>query len=110
LYISPDIYHTQITEYLLEKFYQPSVYREFFIPDESLWEHLSRALPTEMIFYLLRSICSERFICEYSAESNLNRLEIIVKWLQGLGSERPSDLYDRFQGELLQHKKALPQL
>ena len=22
-YISPDIYHTQITEYLLEKFYQP---------------------------------------------------------------------------------------
>ena len=57
-------------------------------------------------------------------------LEIIVKWLQvsvsecnrqtpqtknpicaqGLGSERPSDLYDRFRDELLEHKEALSQL
>ena len=55
----------------------------------------------------------------------LDILEIIIKWLQvsvnehirqtietknpicfqGLGSERPSDLYDRFQGELLRLKK-----
>ena len=56
----------------------------------------------------------------------LDTLEIIIKWLQvkvlvnttekapqaknpicvqGLGSERPSGLYDRFQGELLRLKK-----
>ena len=93
-----------------------------------MWEHLSGALPTEMIFYLLRSIGSEYLIRDFFPESRLNRLEIIVKWLQvsvgecyrqtfqinnpicvqGFGSERPSDLYDRFQGELLELKEALP--
>ena len=83
-----------------------------------------------MILYLLRSIRSDRLMRDYSAELMLNTLEIIIKWLQvsvsvcnrptlrtknpicvkGLGSERPSDLYDRFQGELLRHKKALPAL
>ena len=100
-----------------------------------MWEHLSGALPTEMIFYLLRSIGSEYLIRDSFPDSRpilsyprLNRLEIIVKWLQvsvgecyrqtfqinnpicvqGFGSERPSDLYDRFQGELLELKEALP--
>ena len=84
-----------------------------------------------MIFYHLRSIHSDSLIRDYSAELMLDTLEIIIKWLQvsvskcnrqtshtknptcvqGLGSERPSDLYDRFQRELLLHKKkVLPQL
>ena len=78
-----------------------------------------------MIFCQLRSINSYRLIPDLSAESMLDMVEIIVKWLQvsvskcnwqtshtknptcvqGLGSERPSDLYDRFQRELLLHKK-----
>jgi len=97
LYISPNIYHTQITEYLLQS----------YVPNRSLWEHLSRALPTETIFYELRTIPSDHLFRGYSTELKLNTLEIIVKWLQvsGLGSERPSDLYDRFQGELLRYKK-----
>ena len=73
-----------------------------------------------MIFGQLRTIPSERLLYGYSTELILNSLETIVKWLQvsvseynrqtpqtknpicvqGLGSERPSDLYDRFQGEL----------
>ena len=85
-------------------------------------EHLSYALPTEIIFYLLRSIPSECLLRDYSTELKLDTLEIIIKWLQvsvnecnqqtpqtknlicvqGLGSERPSDLHDRFLGELLQ--------
>jgi hypothetical protein len=45
-------------------------------------EHLSCALPTEMIFYLLRSIRSERLIRDYSAELMLDTLENIIEWLQ----------------------------
>ena len=93
-------------------------------------EHISRSLPTEMVFYLLRSIPSEFLIrASYnSKEKKIDTLEIIVKWLQvsanecnrqtlqtknlicvqGLGSERPSDLYNRFQRELLQYKGAIP--
>ena len=93
--------------------------------DWSFLEHLSRALPTEMIFCQLRSINSYRLIPDLSAELMLDMVEIIVRWLQvsvskcsrqtphtknltcvqGLGSERPSDLYDRFQRELLLHQK-----
>jgi len=113
-YISPDIYHTQITEFSLQTIYPPSPFCPPFVGrDWSFREHLSRALPTEMNFHLLRSISSEHLIRDYSTElwlDMIDTLEIIIKWLQGLGSERPSDLYDRFQGELLQHKKALPQL
>ena len=50
----------------------------------SFREHLSRALPTEMIFGLLRSIRSEHLIGEYSAELTL---EIIIEWLQVSVSE-----------------------
>jgi len=102
LYISSDIYHTQITEYLLEKFYKPS--HLFFIPDWGFWAHFSRALPTERIFYQLRSNRSDRLIRDYSGELMLDTLEIIIKWLQGLGSTRPTDLYVRFLGELLRHE------
>ena len=98
-------------------------YYYFLIPDWSLWEHLSRALPTEMIFHQLRSIHSDRLVRDNSVELMLDTLDIIIKWLQvsvrmqltkplrlksdcvqGLGSERPSDLYGRFQGELLRYK------
>ena len=74
-----------------------------------------------MIFYMLRSIPSEFLIPYYFAELKVDTLEVIIKWLQvsvsecnrqipqtknpicvqGLGSERPRELYDRFQGELL---------
>jgi len=110
LHMSPDIYHTQITEYSLQTIHQPNhfsnvggkLYYSWFISsDWSFKEHLSRALPTELIFRLLRLIRSDRLVGEYSAELIL---EIIIKWLQGLGSERPGDLYDRFQSELLQYK------
>jgi len=100
LYMSPDIYHSQITEYLLWKAYHRSSVYTLSV----LLEHLSRALPTEMIFYLLRSIRSEHLTARFPGKSKLDTLEVIVKWLQGLGSERPSDLYDRFQTEILQYK------
>ena len=97
LYISPDIYHTQITEYLLNEAHLrwalfslciehcPDCYsvRPFY-RNESLWDHLSRALPTEMIFGLLRSIRSERLIHD---DYMLDTLEIIIKWLQVSVSE-----------------------
>ena len=134
MYVSPDIYHTQITEYLLwapvtlhrasSYCYFVRHYYSFSTPDWSLWEHLSHAIPTEMIFYQLRSTRSDRLIRDYSSGLMLDTLEIIIKWLQvsvseynwqtlqtensicvqELGSERPSDLYDRFQGELLRYK------
>ena len=96
LYISSDIYHTQITEYLLWALFSlcienlPYCYsaRNSFLPlDRSLWEHLSRALPTEMIFCRLRTIPSDSLFSGYSTELKLNTLEIIVKWLQVSVSE-----------------------
>jgi len=106
LYIRPGIYHSQITEYSLQTIYRSS--DSFFKANWSFKEHLSRALPTDMIFCLLRSIRSGHLKCDNSAESIQmpDTLEIIIKWLQGLGlgSELPSVLYDRFQGELLRHK------
>ena len=58
----------------------------YFILDESWREHLSRTLPTEIIFYLLRSIPSKDLIRHaHSAEF---MLEIIIKWLQVSVSER----------------------
>ena len=52
--------------------------------DWCFWEHLSRALPTEMILNLLRSIRSERLmpVRKYSAKVMLDILEIIIMWLQ----------------------------
>jgi len=104
-YISPDIYHTQLTEYLLEKIYQRSFF--FLDRDWTFREHVSRALPTEKNFYLLRSIPSDNLARDHTAKSMLGVLEIVIKWLQGLGSERPSDLYDRFRDELLLKKAHL---
>ncbi|KAF8816497.1 hypothetical protein BYT27DRAFT_6396545 [Phlegmacium glaucopus] len=112
LYISPDIYHTQITEYSLETIFRrqnnrPSpfgLYDYYFIEDWSFDEHISRALPTEMILYLLRSIYTLFLVRDAAAQSMIKLLEIIIKWLEGLGSERPNDLYDRFQEALAAEK------
>ena len=57
----------------------------FFILDESWGEHLSRSLPTEMIYHLLRSIGSERLIRHTHSAEFL--FEIISKWLQVSVSE-----------------------
>ena len=57
------------------------------MPNWSFREHLSHALPTEMILYILRSIRSESLILDYSSELMLDTLEIIVKWLQVSVSE-----------------------
>ena len=67
-------------------------------PDWVFREHISHALPTEMIFYLLRSISSEiltycpLFVMWKSdrkpgRKSKLDTLEIIIKWLQVSVSE-----------------------
>ena len=85
-YISSDIYHTQITEYSLETIFRhhysqwalflfierlPNCYSvsssPFYLyhyigPDWAFREHISYALPTEMIFYLLQSIPSESLL------------------------------------------------
>ena len=55
--------------------------RQSSFPDRSLWKHLSRALPTEMIFDQLRITPSDRLFCDYSTELMRNTLEIIIKWL-----------------------------
>ena len=91
LYLSSDIYHTQITEYLLWALsistieHLPHCYsaRHFSFTGQSVWEHLSCALPTEKIFDQLRTISSEPLLNDFSTES----LEIIVKWLQVSVSE-----------------------
>ena len=64
-----------------------SLYNCFPDPDWSFREHLSRALPTKMIFHLLRSIRSECLILDYSADLMLDMLEVITKWLQVSDSE-----------------------
>ena len=53
-------------------------------PDWSFRGHISRSLPTKMIFFLLRSIPSEVLIRadNYFEELKLDTLEIIIKWLQ----------------------------
>ena len=102
LYISPDIYHTQITEYSLEtihrwdfflsaieylpNFYSVGLYSGFspgsFGRNWIFKEHISRALPTVTIFYLLRSIRSKILIPDCSKAMWLDTLDIIIKWLQ----------------------------
>jgi hypothetical protein len=52
------------------------------IPDWAFRGHISRALPTEMIFYLLRSISVESLVRDYPRAPNFGVLEIIIKWLQ----------------------------
>ena len=68
----------------LPNFYsvRPSPFFRFVRRDWSFREHLFHALPTEMIFYLLRSIRSECLIRDYFAELMLDTLQIIIKWLQ----------------------------
>ena len=104
-YISSNIYHTQITEYSLETFFLhhysqwalffslfehlPNCYSvsssPFYLyhcnisPVWTFWEHISHALLTKMIFYLLQSIPSEFLAC---GELKLDTLKIIIKWLQ----------------------------
>ena len=56
-------------------------------PDSAkLKEHISRALPSEMIFNLLQSIPSKSLILD-SQESKFDMLEIIIKLLQVSVSE-----------------------
>ena len=57
---------------------------------DSFSEHISRALPTEMKFYLLRSIPSESLIL-YSGNLKFDMLEAIIKWLQVSVSEYATD-------------------
>ena len=59
-------------------------HRDDVFPDWSFRGHISRSLPTEMIFYLLRSIPSKFLIRanKYSKKVKLDTLEIIIKWLQ----------------------------
>ena len=57
-------------------------------PVWKFWKHLSHALPTEMVFYPLRSIPSPSesdrpiLVREHSRELTLDVLEIIFNWLQ----------------------------
>jgi len=111
-YISPHVYHTQITEYSLETIFRRqnsdslrwalfsqiwiscfnrtfiarpspfSPYNHILIADWSFKEHISRALPTEMIIYLLRSIYTLFLARDGTTESMINSLDIIVKWLE----------------------------
>ena len=55
--------------------------------DWTFREHLSRALPTDLIFYLLRSIPSVYLTSDYSTKSMLDMLEIVIKWLQVSAAE-----------------------
>ena len=51
-------------------------------------KHISHALPTEMIFYLLQSIRPEWLIpVAVGRDSMLYTLEIVIKWLQVSVSE-----------------------
>ena len=115
--------------FLIAIFVRFSPRRRYFSSDWSFREHISRSLPTEMIFYLLRSIPSKFLIPANSfSKDKLDMLETIIKWLEvsviecnrrtpqtenlicvkGLGSDRPSDLYNRFQDEFLRYKAAVP--
>ena len=67
-------------------------------PDWRFVEHLSHALPTEMIFYLLQSIDLHRLqLQDYGLKSMLDLLKIIIKWL-----EVSVSIYDR-QTQLKSH-------
>ena len=60
---------------------RPSPFFRYVREDWSFTDHLSRALPTEKIFYLLRSIRSESLI-SCSPELVLDILKVIVEWLE----------------------------
>ncbi|KAF8816499.1 hypothetical protein BYT27DRAFT_7182055 [Phlegmacium glaucopus] len=94
LYMSPDVYHTRVTEYSLETIfqYQTNV-RHHDMGNRCFEEHISRALPTVTILHRLRTIYTWLLVRDGTV------LEIIIEWLDGLGSERPNDLYDRFHTE-----------
>ena len=60
-----------------------NLYNHSLTPNWSFREHLSRSLPTKMIFYLLRSIRSECLTHDFSGKLlTLDTLEVIIKWLQ----------------------------
>ena len=58
-------------------------------PELAFREHISRALPSEMIFHLLQSIPSKSLLWfpVDSGESHYHLLEVIIKWLQVSVSE-----------------------
>ena len=77
-------------EHLPDCFARPSSFRHCFLnPNRSFRVHLSLALPTEIIFNLLRSIRSERLasVPGYPVESLPVMLDIIIEWLQVSVSE-----------------------
>ena len=45
-------------------------------------DHLSRTLPTENIFNLLRSPCQESLIPYYDSAFTFDMLKVIIKWLE----------------------------
>ena len=55
-------------------------------PESAIREHISCALPTEMIFHILQLIPSESLI-RVPGESEYHTLEIIIKWLEVSVSE-----------------------
>ena len=65
---------------------RPLPFSSFVERNWSFIDHISRALPTENTFNLLRSIRSESLIppSHYpsSAQSFFNVLEVIIKWLE----------------------------
>ena len=79
----------------LRREYHPNCYfirsslsgRYHVLLEEVFAEHLSHALPTETIFYFLRSIPSTLILHGCSIELTLNMVETIVKWLQVSVSE-----------------------
>ena len=78
----PECYSVRPSLYFFWDLDSPLVFCDCFPnPDWSFREHLSHALPTEMIFYLFRSNHSERLIRRYSTKSVLDMLEI-MKWLR----------------------------
>ena len=64
--------------------YSVRLSNRYIDPDWAFRGHISRALPTRMIFYLLRSIPTKLLIRVrgYNEELRFDTLEIIVKWLQ----------------------------
>ena len=63
--------------------FSPDIGSPLQFPAWHFGEHLSRALPTEMILYLLRSIDLQRLqLHDYSPKSMLDFLETVIKWLE----------------------------
>ena len=72
--------------YSVSSHWHQLLYRHTAGPVFAFREHISRALPTRMIFHLLQSIPSESLL-RLPGELKCHTLEIIIKWLQVSVSE-----------------------